>query len=95
MNRNCSECNIIKDMNIYKKDRTVCKPCYNKNKRKNKNIILTPTPNKINTAYEQLNNKNVNKNNNGIFQHMKIMLLLLLGPETLVKRFKCSKYLKK
>ena len=30
------------DINNYKKDRTVCKTCYNKNKRKNNNIILTP-----------------------------------------------------
>ena len=30
------------DINNYKKDRTVCKTCYNKNKRKNNNNILTP-----------------------------------------------------
>ena len=36
MNRNCTACNILIDINNYKKDRTVCKTCYNKNKRKNK-----------------------------------------------------------
>ena len=39
MNRNCSACNIKIDTNNYKKDRTVCKICYNKNKRKNNNTL--------------------------------------------------------
>ena len=39
-------------MNNYKKDRTVCKTCYNKNKRKNNN--------KINTSYQQPDIENVN-----------------------------------
>ena len=38
-NKNCSVCNIKLDINIYKKDRTVCKDCYNKKKRKNKITI--------------------------------------------------------
>ena len=37
--KNCSACNIKLDINIYKKDRTVCKDCYNKKKRKNKITI--------------------------------------------------------
>ena len=37
-NKNCSACNIKLDINSYKKDRTVCKDCYNKKKRKN-NLI--------------------------------------------------------
>ena len=36
MNRNRSVCNIKVDTNNYKKVRTVCYNCYNKNKRKNK-----------------------------------------------------------
>ena len=39
MNRNCSACNIIIDINNYKKDRTICRECYNKKKRKNKITI--------------------------------------------------------
>ena len=38
-NKNCSSCNIKLDKNNYKKDRTVCKDCYNKKKRKNKITI--------------------------------------------------------
>ena len=40
-NKNCSACNIKLDINNYKKDRTVCKDCYNKKKRKN-NLIQEP-----------------------------------------------------
>ena len=39
MNRNCSACNIIIDINNYKKVRTICRECYNKKKRKNKITI--------------------------------------------------------
>ena len=38
-NKNCSACNIKIDINNYKKDRTVCRDCYNKKKRKNKITI--------------------------------------------------------
>ena len=40
-NKNCSVCNIKLDINKYKNDRTVCKDCYNKKKRKN-NLIQQP-----------------------------------------------------
>ena len=33
-NKNCSACSIKLDINNYKKDRTICKDCYNKKKRK-------------------------------------------------------------
>ena len=57
-NKNYSACNIKLDINNYKKDRTVCRDCYNKKKRKN-NINTLP-PNKINTSYHQpkIENKN-------------------------------------
>ena len=35
MNRVCNTCNIEIDENNYMKDRTVCRSCYNKNRRKN------------------------------------------------------------
>ena len=51
-------------MNNYEKNRTVCKSCYNKNKRKN--IFNTLPANKNNTSYQQPNIENVdnNKDNN-------------------------------
>ena len=58
MNRNCTTCNIMIDIYNYKKDRTVCKTCYNISKRKNNNIILTPNKN-----IENVDNNNNNDNN--------------------------------
>ena len=58
MNRNCSICNIKINENTYLKHKTVCKSCYNKNRRKNikieKEIHTTPQQQKI----DNVNNKN-------------------------------------
>ena len=43
-NKNCSVCNIKLAINNYRKDRTVCKDCYNKKKRKNKITISHRQP---------------------------------------------------
>ena len=56
MDRNCSACNIKIDKNNYKKDRTVCKDCYIKKKRKNTNEITN--------SYHQPKVENVSDNNN-------------------------------
>ena len=58
MNRNCSACDIMIDINNYKKDRTICKDCYNRKKRKN-NL----TQNKITTSDQQPKIENDNNNN--------------------------------
>ena len=63
-------------MNSYKKDRTVCKTCYNKSKRKN-NIDTLPTK-KINTSYQQSKLKTLTIK----FQNMKIIVMLLLAQAT-------------
>ena len=57
-NKNCSACNVKLDINILKKDRTVCRDCYNKKKRK-KNLVQ----NEI-TISHQYKIENVNNNNN-------------------------------
>ena len=56
-NKNCSVCNIKLDINIYKKDRPVCKDCYNKKKRKN-NLAQ----NKITISDQQPKIENNNNN---------------------------------
>ena len=56
-NKNCSACNIKLDINNYKKDRTVCRDCYNKKKRKN-NLIQ----NEITTSHQQPKIENNNNN---------------------------------
>ena len=55
--KNCSACNIKLDKNNYKKDRTVCRGCYNKKKRKN-NLIQK----EITTSHQQPNIENNNNN---------------------------------
>ena len=55
-NKNCSVCNIKLDINLYKKDRTVCRDCYNKKKRKNKITISHQQP-----IIENGNNNNNNR----------------------------------
>ena len=56
-NKNCSACNIKLDINNYKKDRTVCRDCYNKKKRKN-NLIQ----NEITISHQQPKIENINNN---------------------------------
>ena len=58
-NKNCSVCNIKIDINKYKKDRTVCKDCYNKKKRKNKLV-----QNEITLSHQQPKIENYNNDNN-------------------------------
>ena len=56
-NKNCSACNIKVDKDNYKKDRTVCKDCYNKKKRENNNNTL------IKNQQPKIDNVNTNNNN--------------------------------
>ena len=56
--KNCSVCNIKTDINNYKKNRTVCKDCYNKKKRKN-NLVR----NEITISHQQPKIENGNNNN--------------------------------
>ena len=69
-----SVCNIKLDISNCKKDRTVCKDCYNKKKRKN--ILIR---NEIDTSHQQpkIENGNNNKNNR----------TLLVGPSFLGKTY--------
>ena len=70
-NKNCSACNIKQDINNYKKDRTVCRDCYNEKKRKN-NLVQ----NEITISHQH--SKIENNNNNRTF---------LVGPSFLGKTY--------
>ena len=74
--KNCSVCNIKLDINIYKKDRTVCKDYYNKKKRRN-NLVR----NEITTSQQQPKIENGKNNNNN--------RTLLVGPNFRVKHILC------
>ena len=89
MNRNCTACKIMIDVNNYKKDRTVCKSCYNISKRKNNNVTL-PT-NKINTSYQQPNVENVNKKDSNFENHRHV----IIGPSNVGKTYYMLKVLEK
>ena len=105
MNRNCSACNIMIDIINYKKDRTVCKTCYNKNKRKNNNIILTPNDlkttsnktvkSKTNKLKSGLNIENVNNNNNDIVSTYENRANVVIGPRNVGKTYYMLKVLEK
>ena len=79
-NKNCSVCNIKLDSNNYKKDRTVCRDCYNKSKRKN-NLVQ----NEINISHQQPKIESGNNNNNN--------RTLLVGPSISGKTYLMLKIL--
>ena len=64
MNRNCTACNTKIDINKYKKDKTVCKSCYNKNRNKGKNNNNTLPPCKITASHQQPKIENVKSSRN-------------------------------
>ena len=76
------------DINNYKKDRTVCKTCYNKNKRKNNIDTLPPNKN---------NNENVDKNkdNNPNLATYENRANVIIGPRNVGKTFYMLKILEK
>ena len=77
------------DINNYKKDRTICKACYNINKKKN-NINTSP-PNKNNTSYQQPNIQNDNNNVSTYENHRHV----IIGPSNVGKTFYMLKVLEK
>ena len=78
----------------YKKDRTVCKTCYNLNERKNNNN--TPPLNKIITSYQQPSIENVNfKDNNPILSTFEDRANVVIGPRNLGKTSYMLKVLEK
>ena len=91
MNRSCTACNITIDINNYKKDRTVCKSCYNIIKRKNN--FNTLHPNKNNTSYQQPNI--INKDNNPNLSTYENRANVVIGPRNIGKTYFMLKVLEK
>ena len=88
-NKFCSACKIKIDENNYKKDRTVCKKCYNKKKRKNEyntsihETKITNVNNKTKTRHQP----NVSTYEN----HRHV----IIGPSNVGKTFYMLKVLEK
>ena len=80
-NKFCSACKIKIHENNYKKDRTLCKKCYNINKRKNK----------INTLPPKKNIENVNNNVSTYENHRHV----IIGPSNVGKTYYMFKVLEK
>ena len=89
MNRNRTACNIMIDINNYKKDRTICKTCYNINKRKNNTNTLPPNKNK--TSYQQPKIEKVNKNVSTYENHRQV----IIGPSNVGRTYYMLRVLKK
>ena len=89
-NKFCSVCKLEIDENNYKKDRTVCKSCYNKKKRKkqyNTSIHETKITNVNNEKQKHDNNPNVLTLEN----HRHV----IIGPSNVGKTFYMPKILEK
>ena len=89
MNRNCSVCNIIIDENNYLKHKTVCKSCYNKNRRKNKTIEK-----KIVTTAQQPKVDETNNNNDNVPKYEN-HACVIVGPRNVGKTYYMLKVLDK
>ena len=87
MNRNCTACNIMIDIINYKKDRTVCKTCFIKNKRKNNINNLLP-----NKTIENVNNNKDNNPNVLIYENHRHVII---GPSNVGKTYYMLKILGK
>ena len=75
MNRICKLSNIQTDENLYSKDRTVRKSCYNKNRKENnKNNIL------IQSQQSKVDNVNNNNDNNPSFSAYENHRNVFIGP---------------
>ena len=85
------------DLKKFKKDRFVCKTCYNKNKRKTNKIILTPNDlkttsnktvkNRKNKLKAGSNIENVNNNNNDIVSTYENRAIVIIGPRNVGKTY--------
>ena len=83
------------DINNYEKDRTVCKICYNKNKRKKNKIILTPNDLKTRSNKTDKNIENVDNDNNDIVSSYENRANVNIGPRNVGKTFYMLKVLEK
>ena len=93
MNRNCSACNKKIDTINYKKGKSVCKTCYNKNKNERKNT-LPPNTNIVPDQQPKLNNVS-NKDSNLIVSAHENHAYVVVGARNVGKIYYMLKKLKK
>ena len=88
MNQICNSCNVEIDDYNYLKDRTVCKSCYNKNRRKNDN------KQNQHPKVEHVNN-NKNNDNNVSVPAYENHAYVVIGPRNVGKTYYMLKVLEK
>ena len=89
MNRICITCNKEKDENKYLKDRTVCKSCHKKTRRKNNNKTL------IQNQQPKIDKINFNNDNNPNISTYENNAYVVVGPRHVGKTFYMIKMLEK
>ena len=89
--KKCTVCNIEIDEDNCKKDRNICKICYNINRKKNNN---NEKKRKSDNSVNKRKIDNVTIRTTILFQNLKIIDTLLSALVTLAKPITCSKYLK-
>ena len=85
MNRICNTCDIEIDENNYMRDRTVCKSCYKKNRRKNNKQNLQP-------KIEHVNNNNYINISVPVYENHACVVI---GPRNVGKTYYMLKMLEK
>ena len=90
INKNCCASNIKLDKDNYKKDRTVCKKCYNKKKRKNNNTTIIE--NDICTSQRK---PKIRKNNSKNVLAHENHAYVVIGPRNISKTYYMLKKLEK
>ena len=89
MNGISNTCSIEIDENIYLKDRTVCKSCYNKNGRQNKNNTL------IQNQQPKIHKINNSNDNNPTVPTYKNHAYVAIGPRNVGISYYMLKMLEK
>ena len=95
MDRNCSACNIKIDINNFKKDRTVCKNCYNKIKRKNNNYALTQNQQHTTSEKETCSSQHKPKLDNNNVSARENHAYIVIGSRNVGKTYYMLKKLEK
>ena len=93
VNQTCTVCKTKIDGKIYKKDRNVCKTCYNKNRNKRKNTF-PPNINIVSDQQPEIENVN-NKDNNTTVSTHENHAYVVIGPRNVGKTFYMLNKLKK
>ena len=87
--KNCTTCNMKSDKDNSKKDRTICKNCYNKKKRKINNIVLEKDAKDLSRSNKQIKDNKTSVSAYESHNHV------IIGPSNVGKTYNMFKILEK